>query len=285
MIAIGNPFGLSHTVTTGVVSALGRSIRSDQRVYHGFLQTDASINPGNSGGPLLNALGELIAVNTAVYGGAEGIGFAIPIDVAARVVAQLIAHGELVPVWLGVELQELDEGLQQAMKLRPDLRGAVVNRIRERSPADRAGVRRGDVVVRLVGHRIDGPRAFFEILDTATPGQELPLGIWRGGRELTVVARAEEAPPDFAAELLREKLGVVLRPARGGGYEVAELRPGGGAERIGIRRGDLVLGINGRPLDGAEALRRAALALRGLSGALVVVQRGNGRYHVTIPFA
>jgi serine protease Do len=285
VIAIGNPFGLSHTVTTGVVSALNRSIRSEARVYHGFLQTDASINPGNSGGPLLNAEGRLVAINTAVYGGADGIGFAIPIDVAGRVVAQLIARGELVPVWVGLELQELDEGLQQAMKLRRGLQGAVVNRVREGSPGDRAGIRRGDVVIRLDSHAVDAPRSFFEILDTATPGQELPLALWREGRELTLSLRAEEAPAELPQELLREKLGLALRPSPQGGYEVTSLRPGSGAERIGIRRGDLVLGINGRPLDGEEALRRAALALRGLSGALVVVQRGNGRYHVTIPFA
>ena len=285
VIAIGNPFGLSHTVTTGVVSALNRSIRSESRVFHGFLQTDASINPGNSGGPLLNAEGQLIAINTAVYGGAEGIGFAIPIDVAARVVAQLIAHGELVPVSVGLDLQELDESLQQAMKLRQGIRGAVVNRVREGSPGGRAGIRRGDVVVQVDGHPVDSPRSFFEILDSSTPGQELPLDLWRDGREITLAVRAEEAPADLPEELLREKLGLALEPAPNGGYLVRSVRQGSGAERIGIRRGDLVLGINGRPLDGEEALRRAALALRGLSGALVVVQRGGGRYHVTIPFA
>jgi Do/DeqQ family serine protease len=285
VIAIGNPFGLSHTVTTGVLSATNRSIRSESRVYHGFLQTDASINPGNSGGPLLNAAGELIAINTAVYTGAEGIGFAIPIDVAGRVVAQLIAHGALEPVWVGLELQPLDEALGQAMELRPGATGAVVNRVREKSPASRAGVRRGDVVTRVDGHAIDGPRAFFEILSAATSGQDLDLRLWRDGRELALRVRTEAAPAELADALLREKLGLDLRPARGGGYEVAAVRAGSGAARIGIRPGDLVLGINGHPLDGAEALRRAALDLGGLSGALVVVQRGSGRYHVTIPFA
>jgi S1-C subfamily serine protease len=285
VIAIGNPFGLSHTVTTGVVSALDRSIRSESRVYHGFLQTDASINPGNSGGPLLNAEGELVAINTAVYTGAEGIGFAVPIDVAARVVAQLIAHGALVPVWVGLELQPLDDALGQAMQLRPGASGAVVNRVREKSPARRAGVQRGDVVTRLDRHPVDGPRAFFEILSAATPGQDLELRIWREGREIELRVRAEAAPAELADVLLREKLGLELRPARGGGYEVAAVRAGSGAARIGIRPGDLVLGINGHALDGAEALRRAALDLGGLSGALVVVQRGSGRYHVTIPFA
>ncbi len=285
VIAIGNPFGLSHTVTTGVVSALNRSIRSESRVFHGFLQTDASINPGNSGGPLLNAAGELIAINTAVYNGAEGIGFAIPIDVAARVVAQLIAHGELVPVWLGLELQALDEGLEHAMELPRGTAGAIVNRVREQSPASRGGVRRGDVALRLDGHAVDSPRSFFEILAAATPGQDLALDVWRDGRERSLRVRAEAAPDALAPALLREKLGVDLRVLPGGGCEVVAVRQGSGAARIGIRRGDLVLGINGRPLDGEEALRRAALDLQGLSGALVVVQRGPGRYHLTIPFA
>jgi serine protease Do len=285
VIAIGNPFGLSHTVTTGVVSALNRSIRSGSRVYHGFLQTDASINPGNSGGPLLNANGELVAINTAVYQGAEGIGFAIPIDVAKRVVTQLIAHGALAPVWVGLELQALDLGLEQAMKLRPGATGAIVTRVRERSPASRAGVRRGDIVSRVDGHPVESPRAFFELLAAATPGQELALDLVRDGREISARVRAEEAPRELARSLLREKLGLELRPAARGGYEVVGVRRGSGAERIGVRPGDRVLGINGVPLDGEGALRRAALDLRGLTGALVVVQRGPGRYHVTIPFA
>ena len=284
VIAIGNPFGLSHTVTTGVVSALDRSIRSQSRVYHGFLQTDASINPGNSGGPLLNAEGQLIAINTAVYGGAEGIGFAIPIDVAARVVAQLLEHGQVVPVWLGAELQELDEELQRGLGLRRDQSGVVVTRVRDASPAARAGLRRGDLVTRLDGHAVATPRAFFEILATATPEQTLEIAVWRDGHALALRARAEAAPDELVSALLREKLGLELRPAKGGGYAVAAVRAGSGAERIGIRPGDLVLGINGHLLDGAPALRRAGLDLQGLGGALVVVQRGPGRYHVTIPF-
>ena len=285
VIAIGNPFGLSHTVTTGVVSALDRSIRSETRVFHGFLQTDASINPGNSGGPLLDATGELIAINAAVYGGAEGIGFAIPIDVAARVVAQLIEHGALVPVWVGLDLQPLDEGLQELMELHRGVQGALVNRVRDASPAQRAGVRRGDIVTRLDGHAVGEPRAFFEMLAAVTPGQPLALGLLREGKALDLRVRAEEAPAALPETLLREKLGLALRRAPAGGFEVVSVRAGSGAARIGLRPGDRVLGINGRPLEGEEALRRAALDLEGLAGALVVVQRGPGRYHVTIPFA
>ncbi|MDH3686815.1 MAG: trypsin-like peptidase domain-containing protein, partial [Myxococcales bacterium] len=152
VIAIGNPFGLSNSVTTGVLSALDRSIRSNDRVFHGFLQTDASINPGNSGGPLLNATGDLVGVNTAIYQGAEGIGFAIPIDVADRIVRELITHGVLAPVWLGLDLQDLDGRVAELMNLPDMTSGALVNRVRAESPAALAGVQRGDVVTAVDGH-------------------------------------------------------------------------------------------------------------------------------------
>ncbi len=283
VIAIGNPFGLSNTVTTGVISALNRSIRSDSRTYHGFLQTDASINPGNSGGPLLNANGELIGINTAVYQGAQGIGFAIPIDTAARVVRELIEEGEVEPVWLGIEFQDLTPQLHQALKLPRDVRGVLVNRVRPDSPARRAGLERGDVVTRVDGRPVGSSHGFYEMLRTAVDGQELELEVWRAGKAQKLAVRAEEVPDTLVFSLVRELLGVELEALRGGGYRVSSVRNGSGAARIGIRPGDLVLGINGLALDDAEALRRCALDLRGRSQALVVVQRGGGRYHVAIP--
>ena len=283
VIAIGNPFGLSHTVTTGVISALDRSIRSDRRVFHGFLQTDASINPGNSGGPLLNAAGELIAVNTAIYQNAQGIGFAIPIDVARRIVEILIAQGEVSPVWLGLVLQELDGELQALMKLPKGTSGALVNRVREDSPASRAGMRRGDVVARLERRPVRSARAFFEMLGSVTADQQVEIEAWRDGVRETLRLRAEEAPKGLIDQLVEEMLGITLRPHEKGGYVVRSVRSGGGAQRIGLRRGDLLLGINGRSLQDEEALRRSVLDLRGRPQALIVVQRGVGRYHVTIP--
>jgi len=284
VIAIGNPFGLSSTVTTGVISALDRSVRTDQRVFRGFLQTDASINPGNSGGPLLNAEGELIAINTAVYQGGQGIGFAIPIDTAKRVIHELIAHGEVAPVWLGLDFQDLDAALVEALQLPANLRGALVNRVRERSPAHRAGIRRRDVVTHVDGSPVSSARGFFERLETVTDGQELRIDLWRDGEARSLTARAEEIPHDRVVPLLEDLLGMRLGPrANGGSYSVREVRAGSGAARIGIQPGDLVLGINGRPLDDVDALRRSALELRGRHRALVVVQRGSGRYHVTIP--
>jgi serine protease Do len=283
VIAIGNPFGLSNTVTTGVISALNRSIRTEDFVYHGFLQTDASINPGNSGGPLVNAEGELIAINTAVYGGAQGIGFAIPIDIAKRVVDELIEHGELTPTWLGLDFQDLEPNLAAAMNLPENLGGALVNRVREDSPAQRANLRRGDVVTRFDDRPIESARAFYEMLEISVTGQDLQIEIWRAGRLQTVAVKLEELPLRQVARLVNEMLGMKLQPRKGGGYTVDSVREGSGSARIGIARGDLVLAINGTTLGDDDALRRSVLSLRGRPHALVVVQREGARYHVTIP--
>jgi S1-C subfamily serine protease len=281
VIAIGNPFGLSHTVTTGVISALGRSLRTDDNVYHGFLQTDASINPGNSGGPLLNAEGSLIAINTAVYNRAQGIGFAIPIDTAHRVVRELIDHGEVSPVWLGIELQDLDAGLSAALELPPGVAGSLVRRVRRDSPAARAGLERGDVMTRVDDHPLVSSRDFFERLERTTAGQSLRLTLLRDGKALERSVSAEPLPEGFLSILVEEMLGVTLDPARG--FRVTGVRPGSGAEQIGLQSGDRLLAISGRQLDDPETLRRAVLGLRGQPRALIVVQRGNGRYHVALP--
>ena len=283
VIAIGNPFGLSNTVTTGVVSAKNRSIRAQDRVYHGFLQTDASINPGNSGGPLLNAAGELIGINTAIYGGAEGIGFAIPIDAAERVVQELLTRGEIAPVWLGLDLQDLDDQITDVLDLPKRLTGALVSRVRPDTPAASSGIERGDIVTSVDGANVQNARGFYEILERSTPGQLLSVTLWRGGESRQAKVRSSEIPDTVVAELGEQMLGMRLEPAPGGGFAVANVRGQSGAARIGIERGDRLLGINGKALDGEEALRKALLDLRGRSRALVVVQRGRGRYHVTVP--
>jgi Do/DeqQ family serine protease len=285
VIAIGNPFGLSNSVTTGVVSALNRSVRADDRVYHGFLQTDASINPGNSGGPLLNAEGSLIGINTAVYQGAQGIGFAIPIDVAKRVVGELLSKGEVSPVWLGLDVQDLDGRIAEVMALPRNLAGALVSRVRDDGPAAGGAIRRGDVIVRIDGAPVRSAREFYEHLERATSGQTLALGVWREGAERKVSLAAQAIPERQIAELGEQLLGMRLVPADEGGYRVAAVRPDSGAARIGIEAGDRVLGINGRGLANPAAWRRVVLDLRGRSHALVVVQRGRGRYHVTVPLS
>jgi serine protease Do len=283
VIAIGNPFGLSNTVTTGVISALDRSIHTERRTFHGFLQTDASINPGNSGGPLLNAEGELVGINTAVYQGGQGIGFAIPIDVAKRVMRELIAHGEVQPVWLGLEFQDLTPALREALGAPGGLGGAVVSEVRAGGPAARAGLRPGDLVSHLDDRPVESARDFFERLESATTGQTLRLSVWRGGERRVVPVQAEEFPAEQLAGLVEGLLGLSLERHRAGGFAVRSVREGSGAWRIGVRSGDVLLAVNGVALESEEALRRSVLDLRGRSRALIVVQRGSGRYHVTIP--
>ena len=283
VIAIGNPFGLSNTVTTGVLSAVDRSLRSGDRVFHGFLQTDASINPGNSGGPLLNAEGELIGINSAIYDGAQGIGFAIPIDTAMRVVRELISHGEIAPIWLGLDFQDLDATLAEALGLPETAAGAIVSRVAPDTPADRSGVRRGDLLAALDGHAVRSAREVYEALELCTPGQEVRLSLVRRGQPLELTARAVAFPPERVPELAEQLLGLRLAPEAGGGFRVESVRSGSGSAAIGLEGGDRLLAINGRALVDEAALRRAVLDLLGRPRALVVVQRGRGRYHVTVP--
>ena len=286
VIAIGNPFGLSNSVTTGVVSALNRSIRNDDRVFHGFLQTDASINPGNSGGPLLNANGELVGVNTAIYQNAQGIGFAIPIDVAKRIVHELITKGAVAPVWLGLELQDLAPQLKQALGLPERLQGALVSRVRPDGPGQSSGLKRGDVVLALEGSEIRTARSFYEILERTTTGQEIEVKVRRGEGNLTLLARTEEIPPGEIDRLAGRLLAMALELREPEGrYQVKSVSEGSGAAGRGIQAGDWILAVNGKALTSAEDLRRAILDLRGRTRAMVVVQRGRGRYHVTIPLS
>ena len=153
VIAIGNPFGFSHTVTTGVVSAVNRSIKTAERVFHEFIQTDASINPGNSGGPLLNINGELIGINTAIYAEAQGIGFAIPISRAKRIISDLINYGEVIQPWIGLTVQPLDSNMASYLKLEKDV-GVLVTAVELHSPAAKAGIDEGDVILSIDGWKI-----------------------------------------------------------------------------------------------------------------------------------
>ena len=284
VIAIGNPFGFSNTVTTGVISALDRSFRAHEQSFYHFIQTDASINPGNSGGPLLNAEGSLIAINSAIYSGAEGIGFAIPIDIAKRVVSELIEHGEITPIWLGAEFQNLDPALHEVMTVPSGLPGVLITRVRQASPAARAGVRRGDVILRLDGREFASAKDVAEYLETVLVQVDLSVELWRDGERRTLSIRTEEIPAAHVRTLAREQLGLTLdETARADGFEITGVQRGSRAERIGFRAGDRLIAVNGRLLSGNDDLRRAIVELRGRLRAVVVVQRGSDRYHVTIP--
>ncbi|MDG2333347.1 MAG: trypsin-like peptidase domain-containing protein [Myxococcota bacterium] len=283
VIAIGNPFGFANTVTTGVISATNRSFRAGQLTFHGFLQTDASINPGNSGGPLLNAEGSLIGINTAIYQGAEGIGFAIPIDAARRVVNELIEHGEVHPVTLGIDFQDLDPALREVMGLPTTMNGSLINRVRPGGPAEIAGIRRGDILTQINGQNIQSARQLYEVLETTTPEQRLQVYFLRDGKTMDVTLVAREIPENVAAELASRLMGLGLAWRDQIGFEISTVRPQSPAAAIGLLPGDYLLAVNGLILDGDEALRRAILGLRGRNRALVVVQRGRGRYHLMIP--
>ncbi|RLC05328.1 MAG: serine protease Do, partial [Deltaproteobacteria bacterium] len=176
VIAIGNPFGFSHTVTTGVISALNRSVRTDDAVYHNFIQTDASINPGNSGGPLLNINGDLIGINTAIYAKAQGIGFAIPINKAKRIVSDLIQYGEVVLSWTGLSLQDLDKELGYYLKV-PENKGVIVKDIEPGSPAMIAGVRKGDIILALDKIPIRTVDDYQQALKSFSVGSKIKLKI------------------------------------------------------------------------------------------------------------
>jgi len=196
-IAIGSPFGLEQTVTVGVISATGRS-EVGIVPYENFIQTDASINPGNSGGPLLNARGEVVGINTAILSSGQGIGFAIPINVAQRVASQLIAKGRVVRGWLGVSLQPLSDELAQALEA-PRGKGAVVARVLPGSPAEKAGLVPNDVILRFGDVAVEDLQHLQRLVLDAPVERPVTLRVLRKGKELPVPVTIAEAPPDRPA--------------------------------------------------------------------------------------
>ena len=207
VIAIGNPFGFSNTVTTGVVSALHRSIRAEDRVYQDFIQIDASINPGNSGGPLLNINGELVGVNTAIYAKAQGIGFAIPISKAKKIVADLIQYGEVKPAWIGIVAQELDEKLAQYLKY-PGKKGVIIKFVEPDSPALQAGLREGDVLLAVGAKTIANLEDYQAATKTVTAGETLETQVWRSGQNRAFAIKTRLFPIEQADRLAWSLLGI-----------------------------------------------------------------------------
>jgi len=283
VIAIGNPFGLSHTVTTGVISALGRSLRSEDQVYLDFIQTDASINPGNSGGPLLNLGGQVIGINTAIYQKAQGIGFAVPINRARRIVDDLIAFGEVHVPWVGTVVRDIGPDL--AAELALDRRGGVLVRAVEAdSPAADAGIQPGDVLVSVDGHAVSSSDEYdYRIRDRAERS-DLRLATRRGLTSMTVTVRTRPFPLDRADELAWRLIGVRLSAAEAG-VAVTRVRQASPAARIGIEPGDRLVALGGTPTRTMDEFRKRMAALRLAQGALLSVRRGRAVYRVAVPFA
>ena len=196
VLAIGNPFGVGQTVTLGIVSATGRS-RLGISTFENFIQTDAAINPGNSGGALINTAGELVGINTAIFsrsGGSQGIGFAIPISLAKTVMTQIIESGHTIRGWLGVEIQDINEDLAESFDL-PDTAGALVAGVLRGGPADKAGIRPGDVILGVGGVSIRNVSEALNAISAKKPGETIPIEIRRGGKTLTINTRIGERPP------------------------------------------------------------------------------------------
>lgn len=291
-IAIGNPFGFSHTVTTGVISAVNRSFKADDRVYRDFIQTDASINPGNSGGPLLNINGELVGINTAIYRNAEGIGFAIPINRAKKIVSDLIAYGEVVHAWIGLTVQNLDAQTAEYFNLKPGT-GLVVRAVEPGSPADRAGIRQGDILVSIQGEPVKGVSDYKAAMRSLRKGERFRLRVLRGGEEIGIEAEAALFPQRLAPQLAKRLLGVevvdisekdrfsVPIPAEDG-VIISEVDPQSALGRIGARPGDVIRKIDEIQTKDLDAFYRAVIKYRWKDSVVILLQRGNQGYYITV---
>jgi serine protease Do len=281
VIAIGNPFGLSHTVTTGVVSAVNRSLNTGERTYYDFIQTDASINPGNSGGPLLNIKGELIGINTAIYGKAQGIGFAIPISRAKRIVEELISHGAVEPPWIGLATQTLTPELAYHFSLK-EKQGVLVRGVEPASPAATAGFQRGDVITSLDGKPVQSSEEYLQRERAYNAGAKLRFRLSRNGREVEAVVTAGRFPQEKADELAWKLLGLAVAE-NNNGLAVTKVRAQSPAERIGFARGDLILGVAGNQVKTLAEFRRKVIDARMSQGLLLSVGRTHSVYHITVP--
>jgi Do/DeqQ family serine protease len=291
VIAIGNPFGLTHTVTTGVVSAIDRSVRAEDRVYRHFIQTDASINPGNSGGPLLNIDGDVIGINTAIYQKAQGIGFAIPINKAKRIVKELLRAGEVQPPWLGLDLQELTPELKRHFALPGGGGGVLVSDVYGNSPADRAGVKRGDVVLVVGGTSVASLSDYQDALAEFTTGDRITLKLFRRGKEISIPLQPASFPPELALETVYRRLGIKVGEGRRGGnsqqrsgVSVEEVKQDSEAGRIGLKSGDIIAQVNEVAVTNLEDFKKAVSQYHHLISLNLVVRRGPYAYSITLPF-
>ncbi len=286
VIAIGNPFGLSHTVTSGIVSAKGRVIGAGP--YDDFIQTDASINPGNSGGPLFNMKGEVVGINTAIIPNGQGIGFAIPINTARPLIPQLVSTGEVTRGYLGVGIQSLSPDLIAALKLENE-KGALVADVVSGGPADKAGIKRGDVIVSFDGKAIQDSHDLPAVVAATPVGKEVTVGIVREGKERQVSAKLAKLESDeTASEETRQpaqgKWGLQLHDltpqvARQLGIKadrgvvVVGVQPGSPADQAAIQQGDIIVEVNRQAVESVKEVKEN-VAKAGDADSLVLLVKG-----------
>ncbi len=290
-IAIGNPFGLERSMTVGVISATGRSNMGIE-TYENFIQTDASINPGNSGGPLLNVYGEVIGINTAIVAAGQGIGFAIPINMAKPIFSQLIQKGSVSRGYMGVTIQPVTEELAASFGLK-QVRGALVNDVIPGGPADKAGIRQGDVITGVNGSDIKDSSHLQRLVAEAGVGKAVKVSLFRDGKNLEVsmtLASAESAPrqkrePRGADESPRggaDPLGLVVDDGERGSAVVVDVARGSAAAEAGMKRGDQIISVNRtRITSSADYQRMVRQAPRG-SSLTVLVRRGEASIYFAL---
>jgi Do/DeqQ family serine protease len=278
VVAIGNPFGLQHTVTAGIVSALGRTGINPEG-YEDFIQTDASINPGNSGGALVNLRGELVGINSAILsgsGGNIGIGFAIPVNMAKGVMDQLIKYGQVKRGVLGVNIYDVTPDVAKEIGL-ADASGALVAGVTQGSAAERAGVKTGDIIVSINGVAMKNARELRNAIGMLRIGDQVEIGLLRDGKAQKVtalVADRSETETANAADISRGLEGADLGDAPdGGGVLVRSVQDGSPAAQAGLRTNDLIVGVGRTPVSNTKSLREAS---KGLNLLLLNVRRGSG---------
>ncbi len=301
VLAVGNPFGLNSTVTLGIVSALGRGGMGITQ-YEDFIQTDAAINPGNSGGALINTHGELVGINTAIFsrtGGYQGVGFAVPTKLAKPIYASLVSTGSVVRGFLGVGIQAVTQDLADSFHL-DKAQGALVTNVMSGSPADQAGIQRGDVIVEYEGQVVEDPRTLQGQVVGTVVGNEISLVVIREGKKVTLkpVIREQNKPTKVAqVNSMREDgpfAGVAVQDLDGrtaqklgldeevSGVVVMEVTPGSFAERAGLAQGDVISEINQKPVRSERDFVRVVSNLEKQKDALIFVHRGKGALYLTV---
>ena len=295
VVAIGNPFGLGHTVTVGIISAKDRQIGHGP--YDDFLQTDAAINPGNSGGPLFDTTGNVVGINTAIIARGSGIGFAVPINLAKQLIPQLKEHGKVTRGWLGVGIQELTADLAENFGVKPK-EGVLVSQVFEDSPADKAGLKAGDIILEIDGRRMHTVRRLTATVASLAPGTKVKIKVLRDGKELVLYAKLGEREQGEAMAAggagpagSEETLGMTLRPLtpevarrlgvgeRLKGLVVEEVDPDSPAAGM-VREGDVILEVNRKRVKSITDLRRALR--RGGNRILLRIQRGTAQLFLVI---
>lgn len=295
VLAIGNPLGVGQTVTMGIVGATGREFGITGGGYEDFIQTDAAINPGNSGGALVNARGELVGINTAIVsrsGGNDGLGFAVPVNLAHHVMTQLVENGRVVRGYMGVGIQDVSAKMAKTLDL-PDSKGAVITRVEEDGPADEAGFEAYDVVREIDGKPVDGMRDLRLRIANVAPGERVGVTVLRDGRERDLSIELGELPGEepvrqAKAESSNALVGVAVEDLTPGiaeqlglgadveGVVVSRVKPGSPAAEAGLRRGDVIQEVGRRPVTSAAEFRQA-MEDADDAALLMVWSRGGSR--------